>query len=98
MVFEVTVNNKYKKYNKTNKYYWSVKYPNMIITPDGNLPLDQISRIKTSHSYVIDSNQEYSFFMTKCWYYDGFKTLDDLKKIVQSEREKYTIEDNVIAK
>lgn len=102
LVYKIQVKNTYsyeeEKYNKSNTYYWFIRYDNVLIDEKGNVTSD-LNEYKTPGVRVAFDSKIYAPWVgTQEWYYSGYETIQDLYSgAVTSYVNDYNHEDNVKA-
>ena len=100
LVYKAQVEDTYSKesktYTETNDIYWYICYYDLLVDSDGVTTVDVTSHGTPSSSVEIRVDETDDSWGGKTWYYDGYKTLDELyKAAVTSNLESYKHEDNV---
>lgn len=100
LVYDVKVKNDYvngsASYHKTNDILWYIAFYNLLVDNNGTTTVDITNSRTPSDRFTIDSGISSGWWSTKTWYYYGYKTLNELYKVVvTANAEKYSHEDNV---
>ena len=93
---EDTYSNKGKTYTELNTIYWYIRFYDLLVDSDGVTTVD-VTNYGTPYSGVrIDVDEADGWWGGTMWYYDGYKTLDELyQEAVTDNLESYKHEDNV---
>ena len=102
LIYRVGIHNIYSNdgdtYDKINEVYWFISFENMLLEADGTFTVDLTDYATPGNRVMIESGINNGWWSTKCWYYDGYQTLDELyKNVVTSRLDNYNHEDNVDA-
>ena len=85
-----------EEYNGMTDIFWYIRYDNLKVGADGKVMFDVTDYSVPDDRFTVDSGISDGWWSTKCWYYTGYQTLEDLyNNVVSANLELYECYDYI---